>query len=149
LILHSPLWWRWGTRPSPLLRLVLLLGLRARARGIRLAWNGDHVELSLRHPDRVEPLIPPPVYLADELVDELRRLSGWRDRVADWWDRRRNCQVLSERQGTARLVLGQSSAELHYWMLPFHGGVLVELALFPGPGAAERAEVILLEQQAA
>jgi hypothetical protein len=149
LVLHSSRsWWRWGVKPSALLRLILLLGLRARAQSICLARDGDHVKLWCCYPDRLEHLIPPPPYLADELVEEVRRLACWRDRIADWWDRRRGRKVLTEREGTARLLLGGPSADfLHYWVLPYSGGVLVELTPITPRGAAERVEEILIAQQ--
>jgi hypothetical protein len=123
--------------------MSLVCGLLKRARGISLARDGDRVEYCERHADRVEQLIPPPAHLVDALAEEVRRLAGWRGRAADWWDRRRRCVVQSEREGTARLLLGGPGAELHWWVLPYCGGVLVDLTLLPGPGAAEAAEAIL------
>jgi hypothetical protein len=132
--------WQLAAQPSPILRLILLLGLAARARCISLARHSDQVEFSLHHADCGEALIPPSAEMVDELAKEVRRLAGWRERLADWWDRRRGCEVLSEREGTARLLLGRSGAFLRYWVLPYSGGVLLELALFPRPGAAESAK---------
>src|SRR5262245_18404973 len=112
----SSCWWRRGTRRSSFLRLRLLFGVRQRARCITLARHGNRVEFGLRRDERVEWMITPPVYLADELVDEVRRLARWRDRVAGWCDRRHGCAVLSERAGTVRLCLGRLGAALCYWI---------------------------------
>jgi hypothetical protein len=86
LVLHDVRsWWRWGSAPRSLLRHVLLWGLEWGARGIGLARQGDHVEFWFRLADRVERLLPPSAYLADELVAEVRRLARRRERVADWF----------------------------------------------------------------
>jgi hypothetical protein len=101
----------------------------------------------MRYADRVEAMVPPPPHLADELCEEVRRLGRWRDRASDWWDRWCGGVVLAEREGRVRLLLGGSGAELHYWLMPYAGGFLLELTLFPEPGAAERAIAILHERE--
>lgn len=141
--------WSWDARPTPALRLILLLGLSRGAQRIRLTRDGDQTELGLRHADHAEQLIPPPAHLVDELAEEIRRFACWRDRITDWWDRHRRCTVLAEREGTVRLCLGGGGAEMSYWVLPYSGGVLVELTLCPEPGITARAEAILLARQEA
>src|ERR1700730_328058 len=103
---------RCGSPALYMLRLVILWGLRERAQGIDLTRHGDQVEFSFRYPPRLEPLIPPTASLADEIAEEVRRLTRWRDRVADRWERWRGCKVLSEREGTARVLLGGPDASL-------------------------------------
>jgi hypothetical protein len=133
-------------RPSPFLGFILLIGLRERAQRLSLSRDGNHSEFWMQRDNRTERLIPPPVHLVDEMAEELRRLSTWGERVADWWDRRLKCTVLSEREGKPRLLLGGPSAKLHYWVLPYSGGVLVELAICSGSAAAEKAGAILDQQ---
>jgi hypothetical protein len=99
-------WWQWDIRPSRFLGFILLIGLRERAQRLSLSRDGSHSEFWMQRENRTERLIPPPVHLVDEMAEELRRLSTWGERVADWWDRRRKCTVLSEREGKARLLLG-------------------------------------------
>src|SRR5262245_35765971 len=132
-------WFPWGRPSTSFLRMILLFGLRNCARCISLRMDGDHTELCFHYDDRVEQLVPPPAHLVDELAEEVRGLASWRDRVTDWWERWRGCEVLVEREGTARLLLGGSGAALHYWLLPYSGGVFMELSLVPEAGAAERA----------
>jgi hypothetical protein len=147
-------WWNLTEPQAPFLRLLLLRALGVRARGIALRRDGDLAEIAFRHDDRIEPHPPLPAHLADEFADEVRGLAGWRHSFDDWADRRRRCCVLSEREGTARLLLGGPDALLHFWVLPYCDGVFVELTLVARPGAAEQARAIavaeedLLEEQA-
>jgi hypothetical protein len=111
--------------------LILLFALRKRAQGVSLVRTGEHVEFCFQHVDGTEKLIAPPAFLVDELAEELRRLASLRERASDWWDRRRSCEVLAEREGAARLLLGGLTSRLHYRVLPYSGGMLVELTLIP------------------
>src|SRR5437899_1111341 len=96
---------RCGSPAALLLRLIILSGFQDRADGIDLRRHGDRVEFSFRHLGPVEPLIPPPAHLADELAEEVRQLTRWRDRIADRWERWRGCEVLAGREGTVRVLL--------------------------------------------
>lgn len=142
LILHDGWRWPWMMRASSALRLILLVALRERAQSISLEATGNETLLSLYHKDHAEPLIPPPTHLVYRLAVEIRSLSGLRQRSVDAWDRWHG-RVFPERVGHARLLLGSTSAQLSFWMLPYPDGVFIDLKLNPEPGAPEKAVAIL------